>query len=120
MFAPITLLAPLASPRGWVDLPPATILGRYFPSELLIPRELAAPRSKLLLRASLAASVAPGRLLLLLLLGVLAPAELCWGWREGLFCLGSCPQRRAGSRTGDASPAAFLPPRAHRQRSGRG
>lgn len=40
---------------------------------------------------------------------VLAPAELCRGWREGLFCLGRCPQHRAGSRSGDAEPAPFLP-----------
>ena len=97
VFAPIAVLAVLASPRGWVYLPPATVLGRHFPLELLIPRGFAAPWSKLLLRTDLAASAALGRLLL----EILAPAELCRGWCKGLFCLGSCPQHRAGSCTGD-------------------
>lgn len=79
-------------------LPPAAVLGQHFPLELLIPQGFAAPWSRLRLRAGLAASVAPGRPLL----EIFAPAKLCWGWHEGLFCLGSCPQHHAGFCTGDA------------------
>lgn len=39
----------------------------------------------------------------------LAPAELCRRWHDRLFCLGRCPQHRAGSCSGDAEPAPFLP-----------